>query len=110
MAAATAPRRRSRNRRTSRNEPGGAVMAGAQLEVVCDQSRVIALLCRIDRMNDPALHRAAFIAYDALVSIGQAFETDTIGPWHGCMTVVVHPSPALRRIVDGLERASRADE
>lgn len=77
-------------------------MHAASLKVDCDQSRVIALLHRIDRMEDPAMQRAAFIAYEALVSIGQAFETDTIGPRGGCVTVVVHPSPALRRIVDGL--------
>ena len=76
-------------------------MATAELKVDCDQSRVIALLHRIDQM-DPVMQRAAFIAYEALVSIGQAFETDTVGPRDGCVTVVVHPSPALRRIVDGL--------
>lgn len=86
-------------------------MASADLKVNVDidASRVLALLHRIERMDDPAMQRAAFIAYEALGSVGQAFDVDTIGPRAGCMAVAVHPTPALRRIVDGLVEAARAD-
>lgn len=73
----------------------------------CDLTRVRALLHRIGGFDDGSLQRAAFIVYEALSSIDQAFEVETVEPLPGMVRIVVHPSPALRRIVDALERASR---
>ena len=76
--------------------------AGAGITVDSDVSRVLALLARIEGMEDQAMQRAAFVAYEALHSLGQAFVMERIEPMAGCITVVVHPSLALRCIVDRL--------
>lgn len=75
------------------------------VSIVVDQSRVQALIGRISRMRDPSLQRAAFIAYEALRSVGQHVEVDTIEYPLGRLSLAVHPTPALRRIVDDLVKA-----
>lgn len=79
-------------------------VAGAAVQVECDTSRVLALLSRIERMDDAAMRLAAFKVYEALHGLGQAFETEVIEFGKVRATVVVHPSAALRRCVDALIR------